>query len=186
VVVQSKPTIDVGDSVQEVCSSEPFVISGVSATDYASVLWTVDGTGSSAGFSNPTDLNPIFTPSASQLLATQVVLKVTAIANAECGSAYDVSDTITLNFNPEQTVSFTAPTSICEGDTISLVGLAPDSSSISWSTSSTASTSGFADPNNLNTIYTPSTSDLSLKRVTLTITGFSNTNCPDATYFLEV
>lgn len=186
VVVQSKPTIDVGDSVQEVCSSEPFVISGVSATDYASVLWTVDGTGSSAGFSNPTDLNPTFTPSASQLLATQVVLKVTAIAKAECGSAYDVSDTITLNFNPEQTVSFTAPTSICEGDTISLVGLAPDSSSILWSTSSTASTSGFADPTNLNTIYTPSALDLSLERVTLTITGFSNTNCPDATYFLEV
>ncbi|MGB2173381.1 MAG: PKD-like domain-containing protein [Flavobacteriaceae bacterium] len=186
VVVQPKPTIDVGNSIQEVCSSEPFVISGVTATDYASVLWTVDGTGSSAGFSNPTDLNPTFTPSASQLLASQVVLKVTALAEAECGTAFDVSDTITLNFNPEQTVSFTAPTSICEGDTISLVGLAPDSSSILWSTSSTTSTSDFADPTNLNTIYTPSALDVNLERVTLTITGFSNTNCPDATYSLEV
>jgi hypothetical protein len=186
VVVQPKPTIDVGNSIQEVCSSEPFVISGVTATDYASVLWTVDGTGSSAGFSNPTDLNPTFTPSASQLLAAQVVLKVTALAEADCGSVFDVSDTITLNFNPEQTVSFTAPTSICEGDTISLVGLAPDSSSILWSTSSTSLTSGFADPTNLNTIYTPSALDLSLGRVTLTMTGFSNTNCPDATYSLEV
>ena len=186
VIVQPKPTIDVGDSVQELCSSEPFVISGVTATDYASVLWTVDGTGSSAGFSNPTDLNPTFTPSASQLLAAQVVLKVTALAEADCGSVFDVSDTITLNFNPEQTVSFTAPTSICEGDTISLVGLAPDSSSILWSTSSTSLTSGFADPTNLNTIYTPSALDLSLGRVTLMMTGFSNTNCPDATYSLEV
>ena len=186
VVVQPKPTIDVGDSVQEVCSSEPFVISGVTATDYASVLWTVDGTGSSAGFSNPTDLNPTFTPSEAQLLASQVILKVTAIAEAECGSAFNVSDTITLNFNPEQTVSFTAPTSICEGDTISLVGLAPDSSSILWSTSSTSSTSGFADPTNLNTIYTPSQFDIDSNQVTLTITGFSNTNCPDATYSLEV
>lgn len=186
VVVQPKPTIDVGESIQEVCSSEPFVISGVTATNYDSVLWTEDGTGSSAGFSNPNDLNPTFTPTASQLLAGQVVLKVTAFADAECGSAFDVSDTITLNFNPEQTVRFTAPSSICEGDTISLVGLAPDSSSILWSTSSTASTSGFADPTNLNTIYTPSALDLSLGRVTLTITGFSNTNCPDATYSLEV
>ena len=186
VVVQPKPTIDVGNSIQEVCSTEPFVISGVTATEYASILWTVDGTGSSAGFSNPTELNPTFTPSASQLLAGQVVLKVTALAKADCGTAFDVSDTITLNFNPEQTVSFTAPTSICEGDTIALVGSAPDSSSISWSTSSTTSTSGFADPTNLNTIYTPSALDLSLERVTLTITGISNTNCPDATYSLEV
>ena len=186
VVVQPKPTIDVGNSIQDVCSTEPFVISGVTATEYASILWTVDGTGSSAGFSNPTELNPTFTPSASQLFAGQVVLKVTALAKADCGTAFDVSDTITLNFNPEQTVSFTAPTSICEGDTIALVGLAPDSSSILWSTSSTASTSGFADPTNLNTEYTPSALDLSLGRVTLTMTGFSNTNCPDVSYALEV
>ena len=186
VVVQPKPTVDVVDSVQEVCSSEPFVISGVTATDYASILWTVDGTGSSAGFSNPTELNPTFTPTNPQILAGQVVLKVTALAKADCGNAFDVSDTITLNFDPELTVSFTAPTSICEDDTIALVGLAPDSSSISWSTSSTTSTSGFADPTNLNTIYTPSALDLSLGRVTLTLTGVSNTNCPDATYDLEV
>ena len=186
VVVQPKPTVDVVDSVQEVCSSEPFVISGVTATDYASILWTVDGTGNSVGFSNPTTLNPTFTPTASQILANQIVLKVTAVATADCGNAFDVSDTITLNFEPEQTVSFTAPTSICEGDTISLVGLAPDSSSISWATSSTALTSGFSDPTNLNTVYTPSALDLSLERVTLTMTGFSNTNCPDVSYSLEV
>ena len=122
VVVQPKPTVDVVDSVQEVCSSEPFIISGVTATGNASILWTVDGTGSSVGFGNPTELNPTFTPSATQLIAGQVVLKVTALATTECGTAFDVSDTITLNFDPEQTVSFTAPTSICEGDTIALVG----------------------------------------------------------------
>ncbi|MDC0092515.1 hypothetical protein OAI30_00005, partial [bacterium] len=186
VVVQPKPTVDVVDSVQEVCSSEPFIISGVTATGNASILWTVDGTGSSVGFSNPTELNPTFTPSPTQLIAGQVVLKVTALATTECGTAFDVSDTITLNFDPEQTVSFTAPTSICEGDTIALVGSAPDSSSISWSTSSSTLTFGFADPTNLNTVYTPSALDLSLGRVTLTMTGLSNTNCPDATYDLEV
>ena len=186
VVVQPKPTVDVVDSVQEVCSSEPFIISGVTATGNASILWTVDGTGSSVGFGNPTELNPTFTPSATQLIAGQVVLKVTALATTECGTAFDVSDTITLNFDPEQTVSFTAPTSICEGDTIALVGSAPDSSSISWSTSSSTLTFGFADPTNLNTVYTPSALDLSLGRVTLTMTGLSNTNCPDATYDLEV
>ena len=42
------------------------------------------------------------------------------------------------------------------------------------------------DPTNLNTEYTPSALDLSLGRVTLTMTGFSNTNCPDVSYALEV
>jgi gliding motility-associated-like protein len=186
VVVQPKPTIDVGAAIQNNCSSEPFQISGVTASNQASILWTIDGTGSSVGFSDPTELNPTFTPSNSQVLAGQVVLKVTATAEAICGSAFDVSDTITLNFDTEQTVSFTAPVSICEGDTISLVGLAPNSSSVAWSTSSTTSTSGFSAPNALNSIYTPSAQDLIVGAVTLTLTGTSDSNCPDATYNLEI
>ncbi len=186
ITVQPKPTIDAGASDQYNCSSQPFVISGVTGTNYDSVLWTVDGTSSSVGFSNPTDMNPTFTPTQTQINAGQIVLRVTAKAKSPCGTTFDVWDTITLHFTPIQTVSFIAPTSICEGDTISLVGSAPNSVSVAWSTSSTSSTTGFTNPTGLNSVYTPSALDLSLEKVTLTLTGVTNSNCPTVTESIEV
>ncbi len=186
IVVQPKPTIDAGASDQYNCSSQPFVISGVTGVNYDSVLWTVDGTSSSVGFSNPTDMNPTFTPTQTQINAGQIVLRVTAKAKSPCGATFDVWDTITLHFTPSQSVSFIAPTSICEGDTISLVGSAPNSASVAWSTSSTTATTGFTNPTALNSVYTPSGLDLSLEKVTLTLTGTTNSNCPTATESIEV
>lgn len=186
ITVQPKPTIDAGAADQYNCSSKPFVISGVTGTNYDSVLWTIDGTTISDGFDLKTDLNPTFTPTTAQITAGIVVLKVTAKAKSPCGTTFEVSDTITLHITPAQTVSFIAPTAICEGDTISLLGTAPNSSSVSWSTSSTASTSGFANSTALNTTYTPSLLDKNLGKVSLTLKGITNTNCPTASYSFEV
>ncbi len=186
VQVVPKPTITIQNNSQQNCSTETFTISGVTVNNAASIIWTVDGSGSSDGFSNPTEENPTFTPTPAQLTAGQVVLRVTANAVPTCGSSFDVSDTITLNFDPAHEVSFTAPSSICENDSISLVGLAPNSSSISWSSSSTTATIGFSKPTDLNSTYTPSALDISLGKVTLTLTGISNTNCPVATSSVEV
>ena len=186
ITVQPKPTIDVGDPDQDNCSSQPFVISGVTGTEYDSVLWTIDGTNSSLGFSDKNALNPTFTPTPGQIEAGSVVLKIIAKAKSPCGTIFDVWDTITLHFTPAQTVSFTAPSSICEGNTISLVGSAPNSSSVAWSTSSTTATTGFDYPTVLNAVYTPSVLDKSLGKVTLTLTGITNSNCPIAIQSREV
>ena len=186
IAVQPKPTIDAGAAIQYNCSSKPFVISGVSGANYDSVLWTIDGTNSSAGFSDKTALNPTFTPTITQINAGIIVLKVTAKAKSPCGSTFDVSDTITLHFTPNQTVSFIAPTSICEGDTITLVGSAPNSAFVAWSASSTLATNDFDYPTALNSIYTPSSLDKNLGKVTLTLTGVTNSNCPTASQSLEV
>lgn len=187
ITVQPKPIIDAGASDQYNCSSKPFVISGVTGANYDSVLWTIDdGSNSSAGFSIPTALNPTFTPSLTQINAGSVVLKVTAKAKSPCGTTFDVWDTIILHFTPTQTVSFVSPAAICEGETISLVGSAPNSSSVAWSTSSTAATTDFNNPTALNSVYTPNALDLSLEKVTLTLTGVTNSNCPTATESIEV
>ena len=186
ITVQPKPTIDAGASDQYNCSLQPFVISGVTGTNYDSVLWTIDGTNSSAGFSNPTVINPTFTPTQPQINAGQIVLKVTAKAKSPCGTSFDVWDTIILHFTPTQTVNFVAPAAICEGETISLVGSAPNSASVVWSTSSTAATTGFDNPTALNSVYTPSALDLGLEKVTITLTGISNSNCPTASESIEV
>lgn len=186
ITVQPKPTIDAGASDQYNCSSKPFVISGVTGNNFDSVLWTVDGTTVSDGFDLKTDLNPTFTPTTAQIIAGSVVLKVTAKAKSPCGTTFDVWDTIILHFTPAQTVSFITPTSICEGDTITLVGSAPNSASVAWSTSSTTATTGFSSPTGLNSVYTPSTLDLSLEKVTLTLTGTTNSNCPIASESIEI
>jgi gliding motility-associated-like protein len=186
ITVQPKPTIDAGASVQYNCSSKPFVISGVTGNNYDSVLWTIDGTNSSLGFSDKTALNPTFTPTITQINTGVIVLKITAKAKSPCGTTFDVSDTITLNFTPSQTVSFVAPTSICEGDTIALVGSAPNSASVAWSTSSTIATTDFSNSTALNTVYSPSLLDINLGKVTLTLTGVTNSNCPSATESIEV
>ncbi len=186
ITVQPKPTIDAGASDQYNCSSKPFVISGVTGNNYDSVLWTVDGTTVSDGFDLKTDLNPTFTPTTAQIIAGSVVLKVTAKAKSPCGTTFDVWDTITLHLTPAQTVSFIAPTSICEGDTISLVGSAPNSSSVVWSSSSTSSTTDFTNSTALNSVYRPSELDLDLGKVTLTMTGITDSNCPIATESIEV
>jgi gliding motility-associated-like protein len=186
ITVQPKPTIDAGAPDQYNCSTQNFVISGVTGTQYDSVLWTIDGTNSSDGFSNKTALNPNFTPTPAQITAGSVVLKITAKAKSPCGTTSDVWDTITLHFTPAQTVSFTAPTAICEGDTILLVGSAPNSSSVAWSTSSKVSTTDFTNPTALNSVYTPSLLDKLLGKVTLTLTGITNSNCPIATESIEI
>lgn len=185
ITVQLKPTIDAGASEQYNCSSQPFVISGVTGTQYDSVLWTIDGTNSSDGFSDMTVLNPTFTPTPAQIITGSVVLKITAKSKSPCGIASDVWDTITLHFTPDQAVSFIAPTAICEEDTISLVGTAPNSSGYSWSTSSTTATTGFDYPTALNAVYTPSTLDKSLGKVNLTLTGVNST-CPIAAESIEI
>ena len=73
--------------------SVSYQLSGTSANS-TSVHWTTSGTGT---FSNADILNPVYTPSAADILDVQIQLTLTASCNAAC---LPVSDFMVLTINP--------------------------------------------------------------------------------------
>ncbi len=176
VTVQQKPTIDAGLENRSNCSGQPYQITGVTGQNLGTISWT-SNSGSPGTFSNPTALNPIYTPSAAELTAgNPIILTVTAQAVAPCTDV--VSDFIILNLTPNQVVSAGTYPAICEGNLVNLIASATHSSSVNWTTSGTGT---FSAINSLTTNYTPSNSDILNGTVILTLHAISDTNCPEVT-----
>lgn len=75
-----------------VCGSDVFTCNG-RASNYASINWTTSGTGA---FSNPSVLNPVYTPSEADLAVGQVTLTLHAVATAPLT---DTSDNMILTLS---------------------------------------------------------------------------------------
>jgi gliding motility-associated-like protein len=154
------------------CGTTPYALAGASASDYTGLLWTTSGTGS---FSDATALNPIYTPSASDVSSGSVVLTLTATSTAPCGS---VSDAMTLNLPQQATANAGVDATICEGSTYTLsTAVAANAASILWTTNGTGT---FNNATLQNPIYTPSASDILNGSVTLTMTVSSAAPCGNA------
>ena len=63
------------------CEMMPVVITGANAQNYSSVLWTSSGNGT---FNDPTLLNPVYVPSASDVSAGMVILTMHLAGIAPC------------------------------------------------------------------------------------------------------
>jgi len=83
-----------------ICKGNTYQTS-ISVTNYTSLIWSTSGSGT---FSNPALLNPIYTPSQSDVTAGSVSLTVTATGNLPCGN---VNASITLHILPLPTIIFT-------------------------------------------------------------------------------
>lgn len=176
VTIQQKPIIDAGLENRFNCSSEPYAITGVTGQNLGSVLWT-SNSGAPGTFSDPTSLNPTYTPSLTELTAgNPIILTVTSQAIAPC--SVPVSDFIILNLTPNQVVDAGTYPSICEGASVSLIGSATNASSYYWTTTGTGT---FSSINSLMSDYSPSNSDIINGNITLTLHAISNTNCPEVT-----
>jgi hypothetical protein len=152
-----------------VCQSSAFTCSG-NAANYTSLLWSSSGTGA---FSDPTVLNPVYTPSAADIAAGSVTLTLTAT-----GSTGSVSDNMVLTFQKPSTANAGANATQCSGPAfVSTDASATNYTSISWSTSGTGA---FANPSILAAEYIPSADDISAGTVTLTMKA-ANQSCPQAT-----
>ena len=84
-----------------ICEGEDHILSGASATGFASLSWTTTGTGS---FSSTSSLNPIYTPSSADITAGTVTLSLTAntVAGSSCP---DVSDNMVLTITAEDNIT---------------------------------------------------------------------------------
>jgi hypothetical protein len=162
------PTVDVGTN-QDSCSNTVFSITGVNASEYSALLWTTSGTGT---FSNDSLLEPDYNPSAADISAGSVILTLTASANTPCTLTDD--DSFVLSFVDAVTVNAGIDQTICEDQTVSLLGTSTNQSSLSWTTSGDG---GFDVTNTLNPIYTLGANDLTSGTVTLKLTANGNPPC---------
>ena len=98
--VTHAPIVNAGPG-STICNTCAFSITGASASNNTSILWTTFGNGT---FSNPSLLNPTYQPSAFDYAQGFVYLKLTAYGNLMCSESYD---TLTLRFSPNPTGEFT-------------------------------------------------------------------------------
>jgi gliding motility-associated-like protein len=177
VTIQPKPILDAGFESRHNCSGEVFAITGVTGQNLGTITWSSNSSsGTNKGtFSNPTILNPNYTPSAAEVAAgTPITLTISATAIAPCSSP--VIDFIILNLDPKPVVNAGIDQTICEGSSVSLSGAATHSSSLNWTSSSTGT---FANATTAATTYFPSVADILNGSVVLTLHGLSDSNCPE-------
>ena len=107
IIVGYPPTVDVGLN-SSICAGSPFIISGVTATHYSSLLWSTSGIGT---FSSSTSLNPTYIPSQADITNGSVYLTLLAYGISPFGNA---SDSLLLTINPLPVVSISGlATSYC-------------------------------------------------------------------------
>jgi len=158
-----------------ICETGTFTLSAATAQYTTSLLWTTSGTGT---FSNPTAVNPVYTPSPNDILDGYVNLTITGTSAAPC--ATPVSDVMRLNISRQAIVDAGPNALICETEgTYTIVGSSAQfATSYLWTTSGTGT---FANATLLHPVYTPSAADIAAGNVTLTVVATSAAPCVSVT-----
>jgi len=166
--VVAAPAANAGTD-RSTCVNVAYTISGASANNYSSLLWTVvSGNGT---LTNASTLTPTYTPAPADAGNT-VVLRLTANGNAPCASA---SDDMNLQV-------ILAPTANAGTDAITCVNVAytvsgasaTNYASVSWSVVSGNGT--LSNATTLTPTYTPTPADAG-NTVVLRLTANGNANC---------
>jgi PKD repeat protein len=154
-------------------SAGSLTLVNATASHFTTLLWTSSGTGT---FNNANLLNPIYTPSAADILSGSVVLTLNAFSASPC---ITVNDQMTLHIT-KQAIAFAGPdNTMCETQVSYPLASAAASNyaSILWTTSGTGT---FTDPTLVNTVYTPSAADIASGSVILTLKAVGIVPCADS------
>ncbi|MCX6244304.1 MAG: Ig-like domain-containing protein, partial [Bacteroidetes bacterium] len=155
-----------------ICQGSTFTVSGATASNYSTILWTAPGPGT---LTNAATLTPTYTPTAGQ--TGTVVLTLTANPNTGC--TIPAVSTMTLTITAAATANAGPNATICEGSVYTLSGAtATNYSSIFWTTSGTGT---FNNNMTLNPVYTPGLADITAGTVVLTLHVNANTPCNNLT-----
>ena len=156
----------------EICESEPsYTLSLATGSDYTTLQWTTDGTGS---FDNPNSINPVYSPSVSDVMDGQVRLSVTAFSEGSCP---DASDEMLLTIWKLADVFAGIDATICEGENYQLWDAnAENYTGLLWTSNGDGY---FSDATQMNPVYNPGEDDIANGFVTLTLTANSAGTCPN-------
>ncbi len=174
--IQKLPTANAGLDAA-ICQNGTHQLSGT-AQNQNSVLWTSSGTGT---FSNATILDPIYTPSTSDITNGAVLLTLKAISVLPCSVVSSDNKLLVIRKNP--TANAGADVTICQTATAQLGGTARYQSSVLWTTSGNGT---FSNAAILNPVYTPGTTEIASGNVTLTLTALAISPCVTSTFDTKI
>ncbi len=160
----------VSGGIANICQNSSLVVTGAMA-NYGTISWGHNGSGV---LTNPTTINPTYTPSSGDI-GNIVTLTMTVSSNNSCGPATATADfSITVQGLP--TASVSNMSTICSNATATVSGVTASNGNISW----THNGNGFiSNSNSLTPTYTPSILDAG-NTISLTITVSSNNSCAPA------
>jgi hypothetical protein len=170
--VNPLPTASAGGSTT-ICENGSIEVSGASATNYSTISWTHNGSGSLSG---ETTLTPTYN-AASGDAGNTVTLTLTVTGTGQCGAA-TATAVYTIHVNPLPTASAGGSATICENGSATVSGAsATNYSTISWAHNGSGSLSG---ETTLTPTYNAASGDAG-NTVALTLTVTSNNACAPAT-----
>ena len=162
--INPEAIVDAGPATEVWCAGQDIQLNGSITGGIITGSWS-----GGAGIYDPntSDLNAVYTPTASELSAGNVILTLTS--DDPLGTCGPASDVIEILFSTSAIVSAGVDEVICEGDDIVLNGSVGGSAvSATWS----GSTGVFLPGNTaLNPTFTPSLDDIANGFVVLTITS---------------
>ncbi len=170
--ISDQPTAFAGVDA-EICETGLYTLADATATNYTALMWTSTGTGT---FTDPTVLNPTYTPSQDDIDGGFVVLTLTAYGDGICP---DASDDMVLTITGQAVAYAGADAAICEtaGSYTLADATAEEYASLEWSTGGDGT---FDNTGILNPTYTFGPNDITSGSVVLTLTAYANGTCVDA------
>jgi len=166
--IQLEPVIDAGIDAT-ICEIAIHPLEGVTAENYAQLLWTTSGNGV---FSNPNIENPVYTPGSQDKLNGTATLTLRGFAINPCTVFKDDIKILTVINLPLADAG--DDIEICETANVLLQGSVEHALSILWQTSGDGlfSNATISDP-----VYTPGDNDKISGAVLLTINAFAIGPC---------
>jgi hypothetical protein len=150
-----------------ICQTSNHPLMGVTANNYASLLWQTSGNGT---FNNTQIKNPTYFPGTSDITTGSVILTLKLIGAGACSMI--VTDTKTLTIRRTPTVNAGTDKTTC--GSVAMAATASNYVQLQWSTSGNGT---FSNSSILNPVYYPGTTDLQLLQATLTLTALPQTPC---------
>ena len=167
ITVSQSAAVDAGIELST-CESAPVPISGSSALNYVSILWTSSGDGF---FSDPTLLKPIYTPGPLDISTGTAKLILNAVGFAPCADGSDFA-LLTINKNPLVNAGPDDVSCVGSNKTISLA-TASDYSNLQWSVTP-VSAGTLINSETLNPTFTPATGFAGTATLTLSAQGYGS------------
>ncbi len=167
ITITPAPTVDAGID-QSLCANNASASLAGTVTIATGGTWS----GGSGSFADANSLNTTYTPTAGEISGGSVTLTLTTTGNGDCNAE---TDDIVLNFTPAPTAEAGPNVTVCANNPdASLNGSVTIATGGVWSGGS-----GVFNPDalTLNTVYTPTSGEISTGNVTLTLTTTGNGNC---------
>lgn len=150
-----------------ICQTSNHPLAGVTANNYASLLWQTSGNGT---FSNTQIKNPTYYPGTTDITTGSVTLTLKLTGSGACNTMVTDAKTLTIRRTP--TVNAGTDKTTCGN--VPMAATVSNYAQLQWSSSGDGT---FSNSGILNPVYYPGTTDLQQLQATLTLTALPQTPC---------